>query len=69
MGVVSFRLTDEDEKRLRRAGISPGAKAKEVLEAEARKLAFDESEAYLAKHRRRATIPVQQLIREIRDEH
>lgn len=69
MGVISVRLSDEEENALRRAGLSPGRIAKEALLARARALRIGESLAFLARYRRKPSRPVADLIREIRDEH
>ena len=70
MGVVSFRLSDEDEKRLRKRGIVPGALAKDLVEAELRKRDRKESLEWLDAHRVTTRGPsVAKLLHQIRDEH
>lgn len=69
VGVVSFRLPDEDETALRRAGIVPGSLAKELVERELRHLRVAHARALSEKYRRKPPKPVAQIVREIRDEH
>ncbi len=69
MGVVSFRLPDDDEERLRRAGIDPERAAKTYLEAQARGLTADATLSHLETFSRPAPEPVEGLIRSIREEH
>ncbi|MGH7318032.1 MAG: hypothetical protein ACRELA_00160 [Candidatus Rokuibacteriota bacterium] len=69
MGVVSFRIPDGDEKRLRTLGISPGARAKELIQDELRRRDVEENLAWLDRHRIKLDRPVVDIIREIRDEH
>lgn len=68
MGVISFRLSDEEEERLRRAGISPGALAKEKVSTEARRLDAEENLEALERLSREPGQPVSRTVREIRDE-
>lgn len=69
MGIVSFRLPDDVEKRLRARGINPGARAKELLEGDIRKRSVEEDMAFLRRHAIRAKKTAAQLVREIREEH
>lgn len=69
MGVVSFRLPDEDEAALRRAGIVPGSLAKDLVDRELRRLRVARARELSERYRRKPPKPVAQLVREIRDEH
>lgn len=69
MGVVSFRLPDDDEERLRRAGINPGLLAKAHVEAQARALEADKVLSKLEAFSRPSPEPIADLIRSIREEH
>lgn len=69
MGVVSFRISDDDEERLRRAGVNPGAEAKAHVEATARRLRAGQLLADLEGFSRRSPVPLDHLVRTIREEH
>ena len=69
MGVVSFRLSEAMESQLRAAGISPGALAKELVEAEARRLDVNAQMRALEAFSRKPSKPLMEIIREIREEH
>jgi hypothetical protein len=69
MGVVSFRLSEAEEFRLWSMGVSPGARAKELLEQELRLLEVGETMRFLVEHRIRSKLPIGRMIREIRDEY
>lgn len=69
MGVIRFRISGEDEGVLRRAGVDPAALAKEHVEREARRRAVDQLMVDLEEFRARSSKPVEEIVREIRDEH
>lgn len=69
MGVVSFRLADDDEQRLRQAGINPGPWAKAQAEAKARSLRAAARRHALEGFSRPAREPVVDTVRRIREEH
>lgn len=69
MGVVSFRLSDDDEAALRRAGIVPGSLAKDLVDRELRRLRVARARELNEKYRRKPAKPIAQMVREIRDEH
>lgn len=68
MGVHSFRLTEEQEARLRALGISPGAKAKELLQEELWRGQVRADLAWLERHAVKADRPAAALVREMREE-
>ncbi|MCA1819745.1 MAG: hypothetical protein LC620_06835 [Halobacteriales archaeon] len=67
MGVVSIRIPDDMEEALEAAGIQPSSLAKAALEAEARRLAVMEQVKWFDSHRFKATRPIEDILREIRD--
>lgn len=67
MGVISFRVSDDDEAALRRAGVNPGQLAKEHVEAEARRRRAAELVDRLASFGWKASRPSEDIIREDRD--
>lgn len=67
MGVHSFRLSQEQEKRLRAAGVVPGRRAKEFLEAEARRLSVEETMRLVAHYSRKPRVPTLRILREMRE--
>lgn len=69
MSVVSVRLSDDVETFLRQHGITPGVRARELLEREAERIRMQESLEFLAKNRRKASKPLIDLLREDRDAH
>lgn len=69
MGVHSFRLTPTEERRLRALGVRPSARAKELLEEDLRRREALEDSEWLARHAIKPRVPIERLIREIRDEY
>lgn len=69
MGVVSFRLPDDDEEALRRVGITPGALAKDLVESEVRRLRVARAKELGERYRRKPRVPLSRIVREIREEH
>lgn len=68
MGVVSFRLSDDEEGRLRTAGLSPGAEAKAHLLRLLREVEIDEDFAFFDRIRVPGP-PTADLVRQDRDAH
>lgn len=66
MGVVSFRLPDDVERRLRARGVKPGALARELVEREAGALQAEDDLAWLARHAVKGRGSSVEMTREIR---
>lgn len=67
MGVHSFRLTRDPERALRAAGMAPGRRAKELLEAEARRLSVEETMRRVARSSREPRVPTLRILRGMRE--
>ncbi|HLF16781.1 MAG TPA: hypothetical protein VI796_05055 [Candidatus Thermoplasmatota archaeon] len=67
MGVVSFRVSDDDAKALRRAGKKPSEVAKAAVEAEARRAKVEEQMRFLRDFARPSRKPTLETIREMRE--
>lgn len=69
MPVVSFRLSEEEIKRLEALGINPGPLAKDLVQRELRRRQVDRDLERLGEISRTPSKPVAEIVRDLRDEH
>ena len=69
VGVVSFRISKEDQAALSHAGKKPSEVAKAAVEGEARRARFDSHLAEIDRHAKPSRRPTLELVREARREH
>lgn len=67
MGVVSFRLSEEEERGLRAMGINPAHRARELLHREVQHRRAGEVLALCRRHRTRVKKRAVVLVREMRE--
>lgn len=68
MPVVSFRLSDEDEGRLRRLGVNPGPRARDLLLDELREEETLAGLDRLEARSRPPSRPLPEVLRDLREE-
>lgn len=67
MGVVSFRLSSDEEERLAAAGIKPGPEAKAHMLRLLRGIEIDEDMAFFDRRRIASRQPTAELVRQDRE--
>lgn len=67
MSVISFRLPDEEEDKLRARGVNPASLAKELVLREVRDHDVERTLEVLAHHSKAPSRPVVETVREARE--